>query len=141
MEEARGKPQTYHGVPTSNISPSGWSSSMRLLQTVGLFTLPCDKVKNSGAHEGEKCTWQPRGFHVGGRASAPAVNCSGARVSKLSSETRRSRWLLSSVLALTYILIGSSYAFSWLGREWGCHPAFCVGIPNAQGARASCPFL
>ncbi|CBJ25693.1 conserved unknown protein [Ectocarpus siliculosus] len=44
VEEARGKPQTYHGVPTSNISPSGWSSSMRLLQTVGLFTLPCDKL-------------------------------------------------------------------------------------------------
>lgn len=44
VEEARGKPQSFHGVPIANISPSSWNTSMKLLQTVGLFTLPCDKV-------------------------------------------------------------------------------------------------
>jgi len=45
VAEARGKPQSFHGVPISNISPSSWNSSVKLLQTVGLFTLPCDKVR------------------------------------------------------------------------------------------------
>lgn len=44
MGEARGKPQSFHGIPITNISPSSWNSSVKLLQTVGLFTLPCDKV-------------------------------------------------------------------------------------------------
>lgn len=42
---------------------------MRLLQTVGLFTLPCDKARNTGVHEAQKRTWLPCGFHVGGGGS------------------------------------------------------------------------
>lgn len=48
VEEARGKPQSFHGVPIANISPSSWNTSVKLLQTVGLFTLPCDKVQKRG---------------------------------------------------------------------------------------------
>ncbi|CAM9306125.1 unnamed protein product [Hapterophycus canaliculatus] len=44
VSEARGKPQIFHGIPTTNLSPSSWNSSVKLLQTVGLFTLPCDKL-------------------------------------------------------------------------------------------------
>eukprot|EP00903_Cladosiphon_okamuranus_P005644 g5610.t1 len=44
VKEARGKPQSFHGVPIANISPSSWNTSVKLLQTVGLFTLPCDKL-------------------------------------------------------------------------------------------------
>lgn len=49
MMEARGKPQIFHGVPTTNLSPSSWNSSVKLLQTVGLFTLPCDKVRGTAS--------------------------------------------------------------------------------------------
>ncbi|CAN0501394.1 unnamed protein product [Laminaria digitata] len=44
VEEARGQPQTFHGIPITSISPSSWRSSVRLLRTAGSFTLPCDKL-------------------------------------------------------------------------------------------------
>lgn len=44
VERARGKPQSFHGIPLRIISPSSWSSVSKLLHTVGSFTLPCDKV-------------------------------------------------------------------------------------------------
>lgn len=44
IEHARGKPQSFHGIPLRSLSPSSWGSASRLLKAVGSFTLPSDKV-------------------------------------------------------------------------------------------------
>ncbi|CAM9961224.1 unnamed protein product [Choristocarpus tenellus] len=41
---ARGKPQSFHGIPLTSISPSSWASVSKLLFAVRSFALPCDKV-------------------------------------------------------------------------------------------------
>ncbi|CAM9973907.1 unnamed protein product [Discosporangium mesarthrocarpum] len=42
---ARGKPQSFHDIPLSSISPSSWASTSQLLSDVGSFVLPCDKLE------------------------------------------------------------------------------------------------